>query len=69
MTAYDAYRTAQFLAAEGRTDTDAVTRTDIDQAADLAGAGRPETATDRHTVLLALGTLAPAAARSQDRGL
>ena len=57
MTAYDAYRTAALLAEEGRTDSDAVTRADIDQAADLAGAHRPETSDDRHTVRIALDAI------------
>lgn len=57
MSAYDALRTAQLLAAEGCTDSDAVTHTDMDQAADLAGANRPETPGDRHAVRLALDTI------------
>lgn len=57
MSAYDAYRTAQFLAAEGRTDSDAVTRNDIETAADFAGAARPQTADDRDTVRLALDAI------------
>lgn len=57
MTAYDAYRTATVLAAHGRTDSDAVTHADMDAAADLAGANRPGTADDRHTVRAALDAL------------
>lgn len=57
MNAGDAYRTAQFLADDGRTDSDAVTHADIDMAADLAGAARPETSDDRYTVRLALDTI------------
>jgi hypothetical protein len=57
MSAYDAYRTAQLLASEGCTDSDAVTRNDIETAADIAGAARPQTADDRHTVRLALDAL------------
>lgn len=69
MTAYDAYRTAQFLVSEGYTDSDVVTHADVDQAADLAGATRPVTVDDRHTVRLALDTLASPTARGQNRGL
>lgn len=58
MTAYDAYRTAQVLAANGRTDSDTVTHTDMDTAADLAGARRPTGPNDRHTVRIALDALA-----------
>ena len=57
MSAHDALRTAQFLAEEGRTDSDAVTHADMDQAADLAGATRPTTSDDRHAVRLALDTI------------
>lgn len=57
MTAYDAYRTAALLAAEGRTDSDAVTRADIDQAADLAGADRPQSSDDQHAVRIALDAI------------
>ena len=57
MTTDDAFRTAEFLAEEGRTDSDAVTHADMDQAADLAGAVRPTTSDDRHAVRLALDTI------------
>lgn len=57
MTAYDAYRTAQLLASEGRADSDAATRNDIETAADIAGAARPQNADDRHTVRLALDAI------------
>ncbi|MDR3036167.1 MAG: hypothetical protein LBV78_24255 [Kitasatospora sp.] len=57
MNAGDAYRTAQFLADDGHLDSDAVTHADIDMAADLAGAARPETSLDRHAVRLALDTI------------
>ncbi|MET7975815.1 hypothetical protein ABZW44_22770 [Streptomyces mirabilis] len=57
MSAYDAYLTAQTLAANGRTDSDAVTTADIDTAADLAGAQRPADSDDRHTVRLALDAI------------
>lgn len=57
MSAYDAYRTARFLAVEGRTDSDAVSRADIDAAADLAGVNRPASADDRHTVRAALDAI------------
>ena len=58
MTAYDAYRTAQALATNGHTDSDTVTHADLDTAADYAGANRPDTANDRHTIRLALDALA-----------
>lgn len=57
MTAYDAYRTAQVLADNGRTDSDQITHADIDTAADLGGAPHPAGQDDRHTVRLALDTL------------
>lgn len=57
MTAYDAYLTAQTLAADGRHDSDAVTHADMDAAADIAGAPRPAGSDDRHTVRLALDTI------------
>ncbi|MEU8902122.1 hypothetical protein [Streptomyces mirabilis] len=57
MTGYDAYQTAQTLAANGRTDSDAVTHADMDTAADVAGAPRPAGADDRHTVRLALDAI------------
>lgn len=57
MTAYDAYCTASLLAAEGATDSDAVTGADIDQAADLADVDRPESREDRHVVRIALDAI------------
>lgn len=63
VTAYDAYLTAQFLASEGRADSDAVTHADMDTAADLAGARRPDSSDDRHTVRIALDTIEAAARR------
>lgn len=57
MTAYDAYRTAAQLATHGHDDVDAVTHADMDQAADLANAYRPETGDDRHAVRIALEAL------------
>lgn len=57
MTAYAAYRTAQVLAENGQRDSDAVTRADIDTAADHAGVDRPQDADDRHTVRLALDAI------------
>lgn len=57
MTAYDAYRTAQALADHGLLDSDAVTRADIDAAADHAGAQRPADNSDRHAVRAALDTI------------
>jgi hypothetical protein len=59
VTAYDAYRTAQALAANGHTTSDAVTHADLDTAADYAGANRPDTADDRHVVRLALDAITP----------
>lgn len=57
MTAYDAYLTAQILADNGHHDSDAVTTADIDQAADIAGATRPDGPDDRHTVRIALDAI------------
>lgn len=57
MTAYDAYRTARLLAEAGRRDSDAVTTSDMDAAADQSGARRPVSPDDRHTVRLALDIL------------
>ncbi|WP_405506430.1 hypothetical protein OG323_06355 [Streptomyces cyaneofuscatus] len=57
MTAYDAYRTARLLAAEGYTDSDAVTTADMDMAAELSGAARPASPDDRQTVRLAHDTI------------
>ncbi|MFH8926339.1 hypothetical protein ACH4D4_04720 [Streptomyces pristinaespiralis] len=57
MSAYDAYLTAQALAADGRTDSDAVTHADIDSAADLAGTQRPASQDDRHAVRIALDAI------------
>lgn len=57
MTAYDAYRTARYLAQHGLLDSDAVTTADMDAAADQAGARRPEAADDRHTVRAALDAI------------
>ncbi|MGW7630506.1 hypothetical protein ACWGKO_16445 [Streptomyces griseoincarnatus] len=57
MTAYDAYRTAQALADHGHLDPDAVTHTDMDAAADYAGADRPTDSSDRHTVRIALDAI------------
>lgn len=57
MTAYDAYLTAQALAAHGHTASDAVTTADLDAAADHTGANRPVTADDRHVVRLALDAI------------
>lgn len=56
MSAYDAYRTAQVLADNGL-DSDAVTHTDMDAAADYAGATRPQNPDDRHVVRLALDAI------------
>lgn len=56
-TAYDAYRTAQALAAHGSTDSDAVTHADMDTAAELAGAARPANPDDRHAVRIALDSI------------
>jgi|tagenome__1003787_1003787.scaffolds.fasta_scaffold12049957_2 hypothetical protein len=56
MTAGDAYRTAMVLADNGIVDSDAVTHADIDAAADLARAPRPD-ADDRAVVRLALDAL------------
>lgn len=56
MNAYDAYRTARILAADGRTDSDAVTHADMDAAADLAGAPRPSS-DDRHTIRTAIDAI------------
>jgi hypothetical protein len=50
----DAYRTAQVLASHGRLDPDAITHTDMDAAADYAGAPRPASPDDRHNVRIAL---------------
>jgi hypothetical protein len=57
VTAYDAYLTALALAGHGRTDSDAVTRADIDAAADHAGAPRPDGSHDRDTVRTALDAI------------
>lgn len=57
MTAYDAYLTARTLAADGHRDSDAVTHTDMDSAADHAGAPRPAGAHDRHAIRIALDTI------------
>ena len=57
MTAGDAIRTAQYLADHDHTDSDALTATDLDTAADHAGANRPATGHDRAVVRIALDTL------------
>jgi hypothetical protein len=57
MTAGDAYLTAQALADHGQADSDAITHTDMDTAADHAGATRPVSPDDRHTVRLALDAI------------
>lgn len=57
MTCYDAYLTAVALTEHGRHDTDAVTRADIDAAADYVGARRPDGPHDRHAVRTALDAL------------
>lgn len=57
MTAYDAYLTALALADNGRTDSDAVTRADIDAASDHAGTHRPDSAHDRAVVRVALDAI------------
>lgn len=57
MTAYDAYRTAAALADHGLCDPDTVTHTDMDAAADYAGADRPADSSDRHTVRIALDAI------------
>lgn len=56
MTPLDAYETARVLAGHG-IDSDAVTTTDIDTAADLAGTPRPDGPDDRHTVRIALDAI------------
>ncbi|MGA4941746.1 hypothetical protein [Streptomyces cinereoruber] len=56
MTAYDAYLTAQALADHGLA-SDTATTADMDAAADHAGATRPDTAHDRHTIRAALDTI------------
>ena len=57
MTAYDAYRTAVALAEHGLLDSDAVTHTDMDAAADHAGATRPTDRDDRSAVRTALDAI------------
>ncbi|MFD7185542.1 hypothetical protein ACFV90_36970 [Streptomyces sp. NPDC059904] len=57
MTALDAYRTARFLADDGRHDPDAVTHADMDTAADLAGANRPTNDNDRHSIRAAIDAI------------
>lgn len=59
MTPYNAYRTAQALAADGITTSDTATTADLDAAADLANVDRPATAEDRHVIRLALDALTP----------
>lgn len=61
MTPLAAYETARVLAAHGL-DSDTATHADIDTAADHAGATRPGTTDDRHTVRLALDVLNTASA-------
>jgi len=56
VTAYDAYLTAQALAAHGH-DSDTPTHADIDAAADHAGAERPDGPDDRHAIQTALDAL------------
>jgi len=58
VTAYDAYLTAQVLAQHGHA-SDTATHTDMDAAADHAGAQRPDGPDDRHVVRLALDTINP----------
>lgn len=60
MNASDAYRTAQALAANGLSDSDAATHADIDAAADYAGATRPATTADRNAVRIALDAIGAA---------
>lgn len=57
MTAGDALRTAELLHHDGYSDSDTVTHNDIDTAADLAGADRPATPSDRDAVRIALDVL------------
>lgn len=57
MTTYDAYRTAQTLAEHGLLDSDTVTHTDMDAAADYTGAQRPADSSDRHAIRTALDAI------------
>lgn len=56
-TAYDALRTAQVLADHGFTDSDAVTRADLEAAADYTGVNRPADSSDRHAIHTALDAI------------
>ncbi|MEU5596833.1 hypothetical protein [Streptomyces sp. NPDC020298] len=56
MTAYDAYLTARALADHGL-DSDGATTADMDAAADLAGAPRPDGPGEQAVVRMALDAI------------
>lgn len=60
MTVSDAHHIARILALHGHTDSDALTTADMDVAADLAGACRPEGSDDRHAIRAVLDTIGEA---------
>lgn len=57
MTAWTACLTARVLADHGHTDSDTVTRADMDAAADHANTDRPDSPADRDMIRLALDAI------------